>query len=59
MATEFEGRKYDLIVFGVTGYTGKFVAEDIYSIQTSGRQTLKWAVAGRDEDKIKRVLQGN
>ena len=50
--------KYDFIVFGVTGYTGKFVAEEIYSIQNSERQSLKWAVAGRSEDKINRTLQG-
>ena len=49
---------YDLMVFGVTGFTGKFVAEEIYRIQNSGRQDLKWAVAGRSKSKIDSVLQG-
>lgn len=49
---------YDLIVFGVTGYTGKFVAEELYRIQTSEKQSLKWAVAARSEEKAAKALQG-
>ena len=51
--------KYDFIVFGVTGYTGKFVAEEIYRIQNDGRQDLKWAVAGRSETKVAKTMQGS
>ncbi len=49
---------YDLTVFGVTGFTGKFVAEEIHRIQTTLRKDLKWAVAGRNEGKLTSTLQG-
>jgi len=43
--------KYDLIVFGSTGFTGRLVAE--YLQQNYGVTTeLKWAMAGRDHDKL-------
>ena len=53
-----KGRQYDLVVFGVTGYTGKYVAEEIYRLQVEGKQSLKWAVAGRCEDKVRETLIG-
>ncbi len=53
-----EDQRYDFIVFGATGYTGKYVAEEIYRIQTSDRRELKWAAAGRSEAKVKKALQG-
>ena len=49
---------YDLLVFGVTGFTGRFVAEEIHRIETSAKRGLKWAVAGRNESKINAILQG-
>ena len=49
---------YDLTVFGVTGFTGKFVAEEIHRIQTTLRKDLKWAVAGRNAAKLTSTLQG-
>ena len=58
MAAEGETRQYDLVVFGATGYTGKFVAEEIYRIQTEGRRPLKWAAAGRNESKVRQAMQG-
>ena len=58
MASGAETKQYDLVVFGATGYTGKFVAEEIYRIQTEGRRPLKWAAAGRNESKVRRALQG-
>ena len=51
-------KMYDLMVFGVTGYTGKFVAKEINRIQSTSKPNLKWAVAGRTESKVRRVLQG-
>ena len=44
-----EQRKYDLIVLGATGYTGKLCAE---YITTSLPTSLKWAVAGRSQPKL-------
>ncbi|KAF5670755.1 hypothetical protein FHETE_4379 [Fusarium heterosporum] len=48
------GRQYDIIVFGATGYTGKLTAE---YITTHLATDLKWAVAGRNESKLKDVVE--
>ena len=48
-----EQRKYDLIVLGATGYTGKLCAE---YITTSLPTSLKWAVAGRSQSKLSSLL---
>lgn len=42
-------KEYDLIVLGATGYTGKLCAE---YISKSLPTNLKWAVAGRSEEKL-------
>lgn len=52
-------RPYDVIVFGSTGYTGKFVNEELYRLQTGMRQDLKWAAAGRCKDKLEETLRGD
>ena len=51
-------REYDVVVFGATGYTGQFVNEELYRLQNEGRQTLKWAAAGRDRSKLEACLKG-
>lgn len=38
-------RKYDVIIYGATGFTGKLVAE--YLAENYDIKNLKWAVAGR------------
>ena len=45
--------KYDLVVLGATGYTGKLCAE---YISASLPTNLKWAVAGRSEKKLLAVV---
>ena len=45
---------YDLIVFGSTGYTGKLCAEYIV---TNLPTNLKWAIAGRSESKLLRIVE--
>ncbi|KAM5359447.1 hypothetical protein ACJZ2D_014467 [Fusarium nematophilum] len=47
------GRQYDLVVFGATGYTGKWTAEYITKHFPTD---LKWAVAGRSEAKLQAVV---
>lgn len=47
-------RQYECIVFGATGYTGKYTAEHI---TTHLPTDFKWAVAGRNEAKLKRVVE--
>ena len=42
-------RDYDLILFGVTGYTGRLVAEALLESDIGG---LRWAFAGRTQSKL-------
>lgn len=47
-------REFDIIVYGATGYTGRLVAEHL--LKTYGAAgDLKWAMAGRNEAKLKEV----
>lgn len=47
-------KPYDIVVFGATGYTGKYVVEELAKI--SAKHNLKWAVAGRSVSKLKACL---
>jgi len=42
--------KYDLIMFGATGFTGKLVCEYINSKYSD---SLNWAIAGRNKENLK------
>ena len=46
-------RKYDVVVLGATGYTGKLAAEHIC---THLPTNLHWAIAGRSEQKLIAVI---
>jgi len=46
--------KFDIIVYGATGYTGQLVAEYLAS-GYRGDNALKWAMAGRSLDKLAAV----
>ena len=53
-------KNYDLIVFGATGFTGRLVAQYLQATygKTSaqaGQPAVKWALAGRDLEKLKTV----
>ncbi|MGZ6039487.1 MAG: hypothetical protein ACXWKR_12505, partial [Phenylobacterium sp.] len=45
----------DLVVFGAGGVTGRNVAA--YLAQRAAEGPLKWAAAGRDPQKVERVLE--
>ena len=45
--------KYDIVVFGASGYTGRLVAE--YLHQEYANSSLTWAMAGRSLDKLASV----
>ena len=49
-------RKYDIVVFGATGFTGQFVVQEIARTidEESG---LSWAIAGRNMAKLQEVLR--
>src|SRR5713226_6524460 len=46
--------KFDIVVYGATGFTGQLVAEYL-AAQYKGDTSLKWAMAGRSEDKLATV----
>ena len=43
-------REYDIIIWGASGFTGRLVAEYLYKNYNS--KDLKWAIAGRDNQKL-------
>jgi len=48
-------RKYDLLVWGATGFTGKWVAKHLFDHYSDG--SLKWGIAGRNPDKLNDVRE--
>ena len=48
-----KSRKYDIIIFGASGFTGKLVCE--YFFKSNDATNITWAIAGRDENKLKEV----
>jgi short subunit dehydrogenase-like uncharacterized protein len=46
--------KFDIIVYGATGFTGQLVAEYL-AAEYGNDNALKWAMAGRSLDKLKSV----
>ena len=46
-------RKYDLVIWGATSFTGKLVTE--YLFNKYGSSKIKWAIAGRNLDKLKKI----
>lgn len=47
--------EFDIIVYGASGFTGRLVAE--YLAAKYGGGDLKWAIAGRDLDKLASVRE--
>ena len=47
-------RRYDLVVWGATGFTGRLVAEYLLGRYGAGGE-LRWAIGGRNEEKLARV----
>ena len=50
-------KKFDIVVYGATGYTGRLVAEYLSTryANNSGGEALRWAMAGRNQDKLESV----
>jgi short subunit dehydrogenase-like uncharacterized protein len=46
--------KFDIVVYGATGFTGQLVAEYL-AANYKGDANLKWAMAGRSKDKLATV----
>ncbi|XP_055880637.1 saccharopine dehydrogenase-like oxidoreductase [Biomphalaria glabrata] len=49
-----EGRRFDLVVFGATGFTGQYTVDEVSRVAEEER--LSWAVAGRSMEKLQKVL---
>ena len=48
--------KYDFVIYGATGFTGKLVVE--YAIkQYSNNNEVSWAIAGRNNEKLEHVQE--
>ncbi|XP_066281581.1 saccharopine dehydrogenase-like oxidoreductase isoform X3 [Branchiostoma lanceolatum] len=50
-------KKYDVVVFGASGFTGQYVVEELGRVTSEEERGLTWAVAGRSEDKLNKVLE--
>ena len=50
-----EIRDYSFIVFGATGFTGQYVAEEVARI--ADEENITWAIAGRNSEKLNAILE--
>jgi len=50
-----EPKKFNIVVFGATGFTGQFVVEEIARTMDS-EASFTWAIAGRDMKRLQTVL---
>ena len=48
-------REFDIVLWGATGYTGQLVAEYLVRNYLHGDTGLRLALAGRNEEKVRRV----
>lgn len=48
-------RQFEIIVWGATGFTGRLVVEYLAANYPPG-ETLRWAIGGRNRDKLESVL---
>ena len=49
--------KYDLIVFGATGFTGKLVVEYLLKNYGIRNSRFTWAIAGRNKIKLEKLIK--
>ena len=47
--------KYDLVLIGATGFTGKLVAEYIAREYGVKNKNFVWAIAGRNQNKLNQL----
>ena len=48
-----KSKKFDVVVLGATGFTGKWVAKHLFEKYSS--EELTWAIAGRSQEKLNEV----
>ena len=59
MDADRTSRAYDVVVFGVTGFTGTLVLEYVARLAREGRldARVRWAAAGRSAAKVREVVR--
>jgi len=50
-------RRFDVVLWGATGFTGRLVAEYLVTHHGAGA-ALRWAIGGRSKEKLERVRDG-
>jgi short subunit dehydrogenase-like uncharacterized protein len=53
-----QDRTYDIVVLGVTGFTGRLAARHLakqYGVNSNSKSSIKWAIAGRSQAKLDAV----
>ena len=48
--------KYDFVIYGATGFTGKLVVEYAMN-QYNNNDDISWAIAGRNSEKLKNIQE--
>ncbi|KAG2177227.1 hypothetical protein INT43_007884 [Umbelopsis isabellina] len=51
--------RVDITVFGGTGFTGKFIVQELFERQKKGQlpKSFTWAVAGRSHERLDEIVQ--
>lgn len=47
--------RVDLMIFGATGFTGKYVVQEVINVAKK-KGPLTWGIAGRNREKLQQVL---
>ncbi len=55
MATSTTKRQYDVVLYGASGFVGRQTVAYFAALAPQGRRRLRWALAGRNEDKLQEV----
>ncbi|KAJ0409222.1 hypothetical protein P43SY_006719 [Pythium insidiosum] len=50
-------KPFDIVIFGASGFTGQLVTRYFLTEPETARGRLRWAVAGRDHQKLRQLLQ--
>lgn len=54
-------QKFDLTIFGATGLTGKQIVSHVFELSidlpTFFKPGFRWAIAGRNEEKLQEIIQ--
>ena len=50
-----EDRKYDIVIYGATGFTGAIAASEFIKRYASSAIDFKWAISGRNKQKLEKL----